>query len=201
MVFPKDQLTGVESFIRSGDGVMFVELTKPDGEYEYVEAPKGLNYIELPSGKFMIGRDGATLLSQKRSDSHIDYFQKLADEKEPAEVRQNMRRQNALQRRLAATAVDRASPVGIPQVRFIKDEQYDDYHLKYREACLQGAEKQSDFQPVSTYARKLTTTSGRVVRPLYAGEVGMYGTDILCLEPGAELKEAAHDDERGSGTD
>ena len=174
---------GVATFyVRSGDGKMYREVPRADGSFDYVEADPNQEYHELEDGRFVVMRDVEEAQRQRQASSHRRYFEALAAD--PKTARRTMKRQDALRRQLEQLVIDRAVPVMGPKIEFIKDEQFLALSEMYRRAVAAGQGRECEFQPLSTYAHKLTTKSGAVVRPLYQGEVGMKGDTIVCLEPG-----------------
>lgn len=172
-------------YVQDGEGAFFeVKIDPATGEAYYEPAPKGLAFQPMPGGSFVAVRDVAEAQRQASPESHEAYFAARFGS-DPREAKQRLKRQDVLERQLQQMAVDRASPVGHPRAERIKDEQLGELLGQYQKAASQGLEKECDFLPLSTYAHKLITPSGRVVRSLLQGEVGMRpdGT-ILVLEPG-----------------
>ena len=184
-----EQKTAVQMvYVRSGDGDFYLEVPRPadPGEYDYVPAEKGLAMQELPNGKFIPVRDLAAQEYLNDNNDHRRYFDGLEKEakRDPKEIKQQFRRLNLLEKRLQLTAIDQVVALTGPNVEQITDEKYLDLMGAYKMAVIEGRHRDSDFQPFSSYERKLTTKSGAVVRPRYAGEVGMRGPIILVLEAG-----------------
>lgn len=172
-------------YVRSGEGGFLMEVPRPDGSCDYVKAEPGLSFMELPNGKFMAVRDTAEAARQREMSSHERYFESIKND-QPADVRQRLRRQDALQRKLQVLSVERVDAPKIPEVRTIKDEQFADYMLAYAAETQRRGGKpppahEWDFQPLVAYQEKLTKHK---IRPIYKGEVGVYGSDILVLEQG-----------------
>jgi hypothetical protein len=195
-------------YVRDGEtnGKFYMEVPRPGepGEYDYVPADPALAFKELPNGKFMAVRDLEEAQRQAEGSSHQRYFESLRQSDDPKKVRQSLKRVDALQRQLEQLVIDRVSPSGVPHVEIIKDNQFMDLRAQYEAAVREGRQRESPFQPLTTYARKLITSSGKVIRPLLAGEVGMRGSTILCLEPGYGQGDRVsvpkeYGDEHGSG--
>jgi hypothetical protein len=166
-------------YVRGADGAFFQEVPRPGGGFDYLPAEAGVDFAPAEDGYYVSVRDKAVAAEQASWSSHLDRFY---DEKDGRLVKKNLKQLNALERQLQQMAIDRVSPIGIPGVRTIKDEQLEGFIKMYRQAVAEGRYKQCEFQPLQAYMHKLQTSSGKVVRPLYEGEVGMYGSDILVLE-------------------
>lgn len=173
-------------YVRGADGRMFEEIPQPGGGFEYVEAPKGLSFTELPNGRFMAIRDMAEAQHQRELDSHMRYFESLThdSQRNPQGARHAMKRQEALQRQLEQLVIDRVSPPAGANIVKIKDEEFFARNEEYQAAAREGRGKECDFQPISTYQHKLVTKSGKQIRPIFKGEVGMLKDKILVLEEG-----------------
>ena len=100
-------------------------------------------------------------------------------------ARHKMKSIKLLEQQLGQLVIDRASPPAGANVVSVKDNEYMRLHEQYRAAEKAGEGRESDFQPLSTYAHKLTTKSGAVVRPLFQGEVGVFADGrVAVLEEG-----------------
>lgn len=173
-------------YVLDGTGKFLMEVPRSGGEFDYVPAEPGLSFLQLPNGKYMAQRDTAQHAIAKETDSHIRYFQNLQDaaEKDPREVNQQFRRLKALENKLNVLNIERAEVnAKIPDIRYIKDEQFLEYMQGFqKETARLGRAPRAhewDFQPLQAYERKL-----KRIRPIYKGEVGMNGSDILVLEAG-----------------
>lgn len=174
----------VTYYVRSGEGKMYKEIPRPgsDGEFDYVEADPTQSYVELPNGKYVTMADSEEAARQRMAGSHRRYFDNL--EQDPKAAKRNMKRREILQRQLEQIAIDRVTPPTGPNVEIVKDERALELLAQYRIAHAAGKGKECEFQPFSVYQSKLVTSSGRVVRPPYQGEVGMLGSRVICLESG-----------------
>lgn len=165
------------TYVRGADGKMYLEIRTPGGEMEYTPAEKGLAFLELPNGKWMAVRDAEGMRRQKQEDSHKEFFDaKLA--------KQRMKRIDSLEKQFQQMAIDRADPGISPNVRYVSDSEAERLLGEYAQASREGMANKSEFQPLQAYGRKLITKSGREIRPLLKGEVGMIGATIICLEQG-----------------
>lgn len=166
-------------YVRGADGAFFQEVPRPGGGFDYLPAESGLDFTPTGDGYFVPVRDRAVADEQASSFSHLSRFY---DEKDGRLVKKNLKRLDVLERQLQQMAIDRVSPVGVPCVQYIKDEQLEGYIKMYRQAVSEGRARQCEFQPLQAYMHKLQTASGKIIRPLYEGEVGMLGSNILVLE-------------------
>lgn len=162
-------------YYRGADGRVYEEGV----EGFVLTARRAAKWLELPDGRVIPVDDhpegpgsGGSAVSDKL---------RLGDVKE---AKQTLKRRELLEKQLATMAVERVVPTG-PNVRKIKDEKYLELLDGYKKAYLKGEHREHSFQPLSTYQHKLTTRSGTVVRPVFQGEVGVYGDgEILVLEEG-----------------
>ena len=176
------------------DGTMYQIIRDPDGETTAVPAPEGAQFIEITekdlmgnvknTGWYHLAQDVDEAKRQMSDESHKLFFGIEEGEKDPAKIKQRFRRVDTLARMLTQITMDRMSPVGIPQVRYVKDEMFMDLMSAYKKATLEGRQKDFEFQPLNTYMHKLVLKNGKALRPVFKGEVGMYGAEILCLEQG-----------------
>ena len=171
-------------YVRGADGAFFLEVPQPDGEMDYLPAEKGLSFQELPNGKFMAVRDMREAERAREGSSHLRYFESLKQSADPKQVRQTLKRQESLQRQFEQMAIDRVDPGGSPDVKQLKDGEFMRLTEQYAQACRERRQGECEFQPVQAYQHKLVTKSGKIVRPLLKGEVGMIGSTILVLEAG-----------------
>lgn len=185
-----------DTYMPGPDGKMYQIVRHPDGQTEAypVEDPEAqfeeITEMDLLGNKTRTGwyhkvQDREEAKRQHQDESHRLYFGIEPGEKDPAKIKQRFRRLDHLETLLTQITMDRMSPVGVPQVRYIKDEQFLDLMGKYKKAVLVGEEKEFPFQPLSSYQHKLVLKkTGKMLRPVFRGEVGMYGAEILCLEQG-----------------
>lgn len=184
------ELTGTEFYVRDGENRMWREIPLPNGEFEYVQADIGLAYLELANGKFIAARDTEVAQANAEGSSHHRYFKLLdADgQHDPKKVKQSLKRVDALERQLEQLAIDRVSPGGSPNVQIVKDSQLMDLNAEYTKAVQEGRvheyADEGGFMPFTSYAQKLITRSGKQIRPVLKGEVGMRGATIFVLEQG-----------------
>lgn len=165
-------------YVRGVDGAFFLEAKNPNGDLDHVPAEKGLCFQELPNGKYQAVRSQEEYERQREPQSHEEFFEKRDD-------RQKLRRQAVMERQMLQISMDRQQPNTGPNFLTIKDERLEGLMKEYREALRAGEPERAEFHPISHYARKLMTKSGKMLRPLYVGEVGMMrnGT-IVVLERG-----------------
>lgn len=189
-------MDNVEIYMRGADGQFYKEVKQPNGDCDYLPAEKGIVLLELPNGKFVAQRD----LNQEAreyldsSKGHEQFFKNLdaSSKGDPKAVKQNLKRQKALERKMNILATDMVLPPQAPNVEFVTDEKFMDLMSVYQKAVLEGCAKECHFQPVATYQQKLITKSGTVIRPLYKGEIGMVDNKtILCLEGGYGMGNSA----------
>lgn len=186
--------TTIEMFyVDGGDGGKFLEVPKPDGGFEYVKAEAGLQFREITAGpnmgKYIAVRSEEEARRQADGKSHMDHFGKMLVDGEikttdPRVARQKLKRLDAIERQLATAVFDRVTPGASPNVRTIKDSEFERLHAEYKDAVQRGRPSESSFTPLTAYARKLITSSGKILRHAFAGEVGMQGDTILILEQG-----------------
>ena len=171
---------GIPRYFKAvADGKMYQE----SGDGSYVPAEPGLAFHELPDGSYVAVRDMAEAESARKSNSHQRFFNGLPDD--PKAAKRQIKKVEALQKQFEQLAIDRVlPPTGGPKVEFIKDEKYLDLQQQYARAQMSGQGRQCEFQPVASYQHKLITKSGKVLRPLFQGEVGMMGETVICLEAG-----------------
>lgn len=163
-------------YVRGVDGKMYLEVPTPEGT-KYAEAEKGLSFKELPNGKWMAVRDMDLHARQQMAGSHKDFF-------DAKEARHRMKRVDALERQLEQLAMDRADPGVSPNVKYVSDGEAERLLAEYSAAAREGRAKESSFQPLQAYGQKLITKTGKAIRPLLKGEIGMIGPTIVCLEQG-----------------
>jgi hypothetical protein len=179
--------SGEMQYVRSGDGSFYLEMRKPDGSQGYVPAETGLEFKELPNGKYVAVRDSAEMQRRQQGQSHVEFFQNkggISEDGKFKDAKNSMRRQNLLQKQMTQMLSERVAPPIGPQTETIKDGQFLDLQRQYVEAQARGEGHLCDFQPLSSYVNKLTTSTGKVIRPLYKGEVGMKGSTVVVLEGG-----------------
>lgn len=102
--------------------------------------------------------------------SHLDFFRNQ---------KQKVKRAGALTKAVELAA-QRVSPGAHAGVRQVKDEEFFRLNKMYQDAFAKGEHRQCVFQPLSAYQHKITPK----IRPILAGEIGVYGAQILTLEPG-----------------
>lgn len=130
----------------------------------------------------------------KSMDEAREQAQKLsAQEKEEMdrEARQKARRADAYKDLVMQTFVTGRQEPGAAQI-VVTDEQFQAMKEEYQREALkfktrQDAlqyEQEGYFMPLNTYSHKLMLKSGKVLRPLFQGEVGMMGASIVVLERG-----------------
>jgi hypothetical protein len=163
-------------YVRGADGRMYLEIPTPEGA-KYAEAEKGLAFKELPNGKWMAVRDMDLYARQQMAGSHKDFF-------DAKDAKHRMKRVDALEKQLQQMAIDRADPGISPNVKYVSDGEAERLLAEYAAAAREGRAKESQFQPMQAYAQKLITKSGKAIRPLLKGEIGMIGATIICLEAG-----------------
>ena len=186
-----------ENFYVQSDGKFYLEVAHSGGIKTYEEADPGIEaFQELDdmngkgTGKFIAIRSEEDRRRNESQESSDIFFQKryadalLAQGSDTKVVRQNMKRRAALEQKLAQVALDRVMPSGKYDVEYVTDGEFERMHTAYRLAALEGRGKESDFQPVTSYHHKLVTKTGKVLRPLLSGEVGMRGHRIVCLQEG-----------------
>jgi len=177
------------------DGTMFQITRDLDGtttatpvtdpEAKFIEVTeKDLSGNVKSTGWYHLAQDIEEAKKQAEDNSHRLFFGIEENEKDPAKIKQRFRRVDQLQSLLTQITMDRMSPVGIPQVRYVKDEMFMDLMNMYKKATLDGKQKDCEFQPLNTYMHKLVLKTGKQLRPVLVGEVGMIGPEILCLEQG-----------------
>lgn len=172
-------------YVRGGDGRFYEERpASGGGDPDYVPAEAGLSFQELNNGKFVAIRDLEEAQEQRKQSSHERYFQSLRESDDPRKQRQALKRLDKLQEQFERMAIDRASPVGVPNVEMVTDERFMSMMDEYQRAVQAGCAKESEFQPVTTYQAKLIRPDGRVLRQLYQGEVGIRGSTIVVLQEG-----------------
>lgn len=166
-------------YVRSGDGKFYLEVRNPNGGTEYLQAEPGLAFREMSNGKFQAIRSVEQYEKMRDPESHKAFF---TDEKG---AKNTMKRQSLLEKQLQNLMIERVSPPPIgPRLEVIKDEHLEALQKEYQQAVAAGEPHLSEFQPLSSYAHKLITRSGKVIRPLYQGEVGMKGSTVVVLERG-----------------
>lgn len=179
-------------YVDGGDG-KYLEVRKPDGSFEYVRAEPGLQFREIQAGpnmgKYLAVRSEDEARRQAAGQSHANHFGKMLVDGElktadPRVARQKLKRLDAIERQLATAVLDRATPGASPNVRTIKDSEFERLHAEYKAAVAAGRPHESSFVPLTVYARKLITSSGKILRHAFAGECGMQGDTILILEQG-----------------
>lgn len=143
-------------------------------EGRIVQLEDGKNYREIPrldgSFEYVPIADVNVHLQQTNDHSHEDFFR---NQKQKA-------KRVGLMTQAIEQAAQRVSPGAHAGVRVVKDEEFFRLNKMYQDAYAKGEHRQCDFQPLSAYQHKLSAN----IRPILAGEIGVYGTEILTLEPG-----------------
>ena len=140
--------------IQAANGKWYREMPKADGSFDY-----------LPVA------DVDTHQQQITEDSHLKFFNER-------DHRQKLKRADALTRQLQQLAPP-VDPGAGPKIRMIKDEEFFNLTKMYQTAMAKGEQNQCPFQPLASYAHKILKA-----RPVFKGEVGVYGMEILTLEAG-----------------
>jgi hypothetical protein len=142
-------------------------------EGQVIKAADGRSYRVIPKGngeyEYIEIRDVETHLQQTQETSHQDFF---------ANHKQKVKRPEVLARQIAQAA-QRVDPGPGAGRRQIKDEEFFRLNKMYKDAFDKGEQRECPFQPLHTYQHKITRA-----RPIFAGEVGVYGAEILTLEAG-----------------
>lgn len=167
------------TYLQGADGQFYAEM--PNGDL--VKAEPGLSFLPLPNGRFIAVRDTEEARRQAQGTSHERYYNSLAEAQDEREIRQNLKRQKALERRLNTAAMDRVLPGPMAGVQIITDKEFERLHAEYTAAAKEGRGHECDFQPLATYQHKVTRA-----RPVFQGEVGVLknGT-ILRLQEGFSI--------------
>lgn len=168
----------METVIKGADGKLYRNVG--GDEYEPYTLPSGSEMVERSDGSCFVRevtdasevvevamRDDAEYARQRDPRSSDEHFRKQRQKVKRVEVMEKQAQQ-------LATRVEPGPGAG---VRYIKDEEALSLLEEHKEAHEKG--DGCDFQPLSTYAHKITKA-----RPLLKGEVGVRGNEILCLEGG-----------------
>jgi hypothetical protein len=169
------------SYVRGAEGTFYMEVPRPEGGFEYIAAEKGLAFRELPNSKWIAVRDIAEANRQSGSMSHINRFW---EEKDGKMVRQHTRSLDSFGKMMQQFSMDRVDPGSSPNVKQVTDAEFEGLMAMYQQARAELQEAKCEFRPLNTYAHRLITRSGKVIRPLLKGEIGMIGPTILTLEKG-----------------
>ncbi len=142
--------------VQKEDGKHYREIqrTNPDGSTDF-------EYIPIA--------DLQVHEQQISEDSHQNFFR---------DHKQKARRAEALSKAVM-NAAKRVNPGAHGGVRQVKDEEFFRLNKMYQDAVAKGEQRQCPFQPLTTYQMKIQRA-----RPILAGEIGVYGAEILTLEPG-----------------
>lgn len=124
----------------------------------------GKMYYRDQHGNVLEVRDQGIHQQQRQEDSHLKHFQESPKAKH--------RRSAAIQERFNQLVSERVDPGFHPDVKRIKDNEY------------MVMRQDPAFKPLNTYIHKLQLKSGKWVRPVLKGEVGMIGATIYILEEG-----------------
>jgi hypothetical protein len=87
--------------------------------------------------------------------------------------KQSVKRYNNVVKQVERMMYDQATVNYSPDVKQVSDSTY-----------INDLRHDPKFQPLNTYRHKLTTSSGKQVRPILAGEIGMIGSTIYTLQVG-----------------
>jgi hypothetical protein len=144
-----------KNLIQDAQGRWFLETPRTDGYSDYVPVQDPTEYQR-----------------QVDEQSHMPFYETIRDQ------RQRVKRQDVLTRQLeqASQLVDPPVRSG---VRTIKDEEFFELTAMYERAVKEGTHRECEFQPLATYAHKIERA-----RPIFKGEVGTNGWEILVLENG-----------------
>lgn len=176
-------------YVQGADGHIYEETINPSNlqkEHRKVEAQG----VELVNGELLPIRDVAERNRQNDASldtgSHLDFFKNKKRLHRPIitsssgmtdvaagsvrDDRQALRRQQALQEAVETAAMSRPEIGSGPNIRRVSDKDFFEM------------QKDPEFMSLAKYAHKLTTSSGKVIRPVLAGEVGMYKDKICILE-------------------
>ena len=184
-------------YVRDAGGEFYLEVVLPNGECEYLPAAKEYEAFEpvlfrgQETGKYR------PIVSIEQHEANSDfhssdaffqakYLEGLQKEgQDPATVRKQMKRREKLEQQLAQLTLDRVLPSSQYDVMTVTDNEFFRLRAEYEEAWKSGLQKKCEFQPLNTYHHKLVTKTGKELRPVLAGEVGMYKDRIVCLEAGS----------------
>ncbi len=131
----------------------------------YFQGEDGKLYYVDDHGTTIEVRDKEEHQTQRKDDSHLRFFKD--------NPKQKARRSDAIQKRFETLVLDRADPGFHPDVKQVSDKQF-----------IEDLRLNPKFKPLNTYIHKLKTSSGKVVRPVLKGEVGMIDATIYVLEGG-----------------
>jgi len=175
-------------YVRDVSGAFFLEVMKSDGEVDYIPAEKGLEFVptDNEATKWRVMRSEDVYAQQKSPYSHRAFMDKKVKRLESAdEACRRMNWIDGMGKTLEELVLNRVAPPPIPSIKYVTDEQFIDLIDGYKGHCASGGRPaDSDFQPLSAYVAKLVTKSGKIIRPVYAGEVGMEGPTVLVLKQG-----------------
>lgn len=175
-------------YVKDTNGRYYLEVARVDEGYDYFPAEEGLEFIPLESDntKWRVLRNEDVYLQQRSAYSHRAFMDQKVKKLESAESA--CRRMNwidGMGKTLEELVLKRVAPTPIPCMRYVTDEEFIDLINDYKKHCASGGiPKDYPFQPLSSYASKLVTSSGKIIRPVYSGEVGMEGPTILVLKQG-----------------
>ena len=184
-------------YVRDASGKFYLEVKPPEGgDSEFVLAEEGIERFDaLTNGKgeetgyYRAVRNAAEYERQRETASHLAHFGLDPDHADPQKARQKMRSVDSLSRKFAMAIAEERAPVGgggAYRFEVVTDEKGTDLMAEAHK-LLSGGAKQADldFLPFSTYGQKLVTKSGKQLRQVFKGEVGMRpdGT-IVVLEKG-----------------
>ena len=173
-----------DTYVKDASGKFFQRVPIPSGGFDYLEVEdKGLQFLEVGDGIYVQMRDVQEFERQRDELNPSQYLSQLTDD--PMEAKRAMRRIDAFQAGFEDLTLSRVTHPGGKDVEVIKDEKYFELQAAYTSAITKGEKvPESEFRPLSTYAHKLTLKNGKVIRPLYKGEVGMRGSTVLVLQEG-----------------
>lgn len=157
--------------IRGANGKIYEELKNPVTlETDYVEVKETQGITEI-AGQLVNVRDSRELSRQKQDSSHHEFLRTSS----PQNDRQRMRRAKLLEKMVEDSVLARPTDIHGPDIRHINDDEF----MRIKD--------DPEFMSLAKYAHKLTTPSGRTVRPILSGELGMIGTTIYVLEGGVKM--------------
>lgn len=175
-------------YVRDASGAFFLEVARADGGFDYFPTEKGTEFVPIDSeaSKWRALRSEEVYAQQKNPYSHRAFMDKKVKRLESAdEACRRMNWIDGMGKTLEDLVLTRVAPPTIPSIKYVTDEQFIDLIDGYKGHCASGGRPaDSDFQPLSAYVAKLVTKSGKIIRPVYAGEVGMEGPTVLVLKQG-----------------
>lgn len=175
-------------YVRDANGAFFLEVAKSDGSYDYLPSEEGVEFVPIDSEatRWRVLRSEDIYTQQRRSDSHREFMAKKVKKMESAsEACRRMHWIDGMGKTLEELVLNRAAPPPMPSVKYVSDEHFIDLINDYKRHCASGLRPtEYPFQPLSAYVSKLVTKSGKIIRPVYSGEVGMEGSTILLLKQG-----------------